>query len=122
MAAAKALLSAVATARAKTNTTLLKKSTATEHARSSTGDVSRLPLTGLQGSDSENGFVLNDNDLEKIVSLLLWLAKDSQSSIHIDDIHYAALEVILKHADAAASGTRSSPQNFRSSLICVDLV
>ena len=100
----------------KPNTKLLKKSTATELATSSsqpdpaasTDDVSRLPLTGLQGSASEDGFLLGDNDLEKTVALLLWMPQDFQSNIHIDDIHYAALEVIIKHADAATGGTLSS--------------
>ena len=120
MAAAKALLSAAGLL--KPNTKLLKKSTATERATSSsqpdpaasTDDVSLLPLTGLpmstsklQASASEDGFLLGD-DLEKIVALLLWMAQDFQSNIHIDDIHYAALEVIIKHADAATGGTLGS--------------
>ena len=116
MAVTKALLSAADLL--KPNTKLLKKSTATELATSSelatelatssTDDVSRLPLTGLQGSASEDVFLLGDNDLEKIVELLLWMAQDFQSNIHIDDIHYAALEVIIKHADAATGGTLGS--------------
>ena len=121
MAAAKALLSAAGLL--KPNTKLLKKSTATERATSSsqpdpaasTDDVSLLPLTGLpmstsklQASASEDGFLLGDNDLEKIVALLLWMAQDFQSNIHIDDIHYAALEVIIKHADAVTGGTLGS--------------
>ena len=121
MAAAKALLSAAGLL--KHNKKLLKKSTATEHATSSsppdpaasTDDVSRLPLTGLpmstsklQASASEDGYLLGDNDLEKIVALLLWMAQDFQSNIHIDDIHYAALEVVIKHVDAATGGTLGS--------------
>ena len=110
MAAAKAMLSAAGLL--KPNTKLLKESTATEHATSSsqpdpaasTDDVSLLPLTGLpmstsklQASASEDGFLphLADNDLEKIVALLLWMAQDFQSNFNIDDIHYAALEVII---------------------------
>ena len=115
----------------KHNKKLLKKSTATEHATSSssiatghatfssppdpaasTDDVSRLPLTGLpmstsklQASALEDGYLLGDNDLEKIVALLLWMAQDFQSNIHIDDIHYAALEVVNKHVAAATGGT-----------------
>ena len=130
MAAAKALLSAAGLL--KHNNKLLKKSTATEHATSSsstatehatsssppgpaasTDDVSRLPLTGLpmstsklQASASEDGYLLGDNDLEKIVALLLWMAQDFQSNVHIDDIHYAALEVVIKHVDAATGHTR----------------
>ena len=115
MAVAKALISAAGLL--KPNTKLLKKSTATELATSSsqpdpaasTDDVSRLPLTGLKGSASEDGFLLGDNDLEKTVALLLWMAQDFQSNIHIDDIHYAAPEAIIKHADAATGGTLGSP-------------
>jgi len=108
MAAAKALLIAAGLLKRKT-------STATEHARSSsqpdsaasTDDVSLWPLTGLprstsklQASASVDDFSLGDDDLEKIVALLLWMAQDFQSNIHIDDIHHAALEVIVKHFDA----------------------
>ena len=104
----------------KHNTKLPKTSTATEHATSSaqpdpdasTEDVSLRPLTRLpmstsklQASASEDGFSLGDNDLEKIVALLLWMSQDFQSNIHIDDIHHAALEVIIKHSDAATGGT-----------------
>ena len=91
------------------DTKLLKISTATEHATSasstatehapaaSTDDVSRLPLTGLPMSTSElqasasKKYLLGDNDLETIVALLLWMAKDFQSNIHINDIHCVAL-------------------------------
>ena len=52
--------------------------------------------------------MLRDNDLEKFVALLLWMAQDFQSNIHIGDIHLAALEVILKHVDAATGGTFGS--------------
>ena len=118
MAAAKALLSAAGLL--KQNKKLLKKSTATEHATSSsstatehatsasppdpaasaTGD-SRLPLTGLPMSESsENGYLLGHNDLEKIVALLLWMAQDFQSNISKDDIHCAALDLIIKHSGA----------------------
>ena len=104
-------------------TELLETSTATELATSSsqpdpaasTDDVFLLPLTGLpmstsklQASASEDGFLLGDNALEKIVALLLWMAQDFQSKIHIDDIHCAALEVIIKHTDAATGGTLGS--------------
>ena len=134
MAAVQALLSAAGVL--KHNKKLLKKSTATEHATSSsstatehatsrlhlallqsiqsppdpaasTDDVSRLPLTGLpmstsklQASASEDGYLLGDNDLEKIVALLLWMAQDFQSNISKDDIHCAALDLIIKHSGA----------------------
>ena len=82
-----------------------------------TNDVSRLPLTGLpmstsklQASASEDGYLLGDNDLEKIVALLLWMAQDFLSNHHIDDIHCAALEVVSKHVEAATEGTLGSLQ------------
>ena len=104
--AAKTLLSAAGLL--NRDTKLLKISTATEHApAASTDDVSRLPLTGLPMSTSKlqasaskgdfigaAGFHFGDDDLEKIVALLLWMAQDFQSNIHIDEIHYAALEVV----------------------------
>ena len=121
MAAARALLAAAGLLKPRTK--LPKTSAATEHATSSyqpdsaasTDDVFLRPLTGLpmstsklQSSDSEDGFLLGDNDLEKIVALLLWTAQDFQSNIHIDAIHHAALEVILKHSDAATGGALGS--------------
>ena len=110
MAAAKALLTAAGLP--KPNTKLLKKSTATERATSSsqpdpatsTDDVSLLPLTGLPMSTSK----LHASASEKIVALLLWMAQDFQSNIHIDDIRYAAREVITKHTDAGTGGTLGS--------------
>ena len=59
--------------------------------------ANRLPLTDLL---QRKGFVLGDNELEKTVALLRWMAADLQSSIEVDEMHYAALEVILKHAYA----------------------
>ena len=121
MASAKALLSAAGLL--KPNTKLLKESTATEHATSSsqpdpaasTDDVPRLPLTGLcmstsklQASASEDDFCLGDNDLEKIVALLLWMAQDFQSSFDVNEIHYTAIEAMIKQADAATGGTLAS--------------
>ena len=114
MAAANVLLTAAG---------LLKTSTATELATSSsqpdpaasTDDVSLLPLTGLpmstsklQASASEDGFLLGDNDLERIVALLLWMAQDFQSNIPGDDIHIAALEALIKHTDATTGSTFGS--------------
>ena len=116
MAAAKALL--IAAGLLKQNKKLLKKSSATERSTSSSSTAtehSRLPLTGLpmstskpQASASEEAYLLGDNDLENIVALLLWMAQDFQSNIHIDDIHIAALEVVIKHVDAATGGALGS--------------
>ena len=116
MAAAKALL--IAAGLLKQNKKLCKKSSATERSTSSSSTArehSRRPLTGLpmsrsklQASASEDAYLLGDNDLEKIVALLLWMAQDFQSNIHIDDIHHAALEVVIKHVDKATGGTLGS--------------
>ena len=116
MAAAKALL--IAAGLLKQNKKLVKKSSATERSTSSSSTAtehSRLPLTGLpmstsklQASASEDAYLLGDNDLEKIVALLLWMAQDFQSNIHNDDIHIAALEVVIKHVEAATGGALGS--------------
>jgi hypothetical protein len=97
MAAANVLLTAAG---------LLKTSTATELATSSsqpdpaasTDDVSLLPLTGLKTSN-RHAFLFEDNDLERIVALLLWMAQDFQSKIRGIEIHVAALETLMKHMD-----------------------
>ena len=92
-------------------TALATTSTATEHAASSfqldpaapTDDVALGPLTGLSMStprwSSEDGLFLGDPDLEKIVALLLWLARDFQPMTHMDVIHHTALDTIIKCAD-----------------------
>ena len=59
------------------------RSTATEHA-----------------SASKNGFALLNEDWNKIVSLLMWMACDFASNFHIHDIEHAALDVMSKHAAA----------------------
>ena len=125
--AAKALLCAAGTVEGllEKKTELMKKSTArahavassstaTEHATSAsppdpaasaTGD-SRLPLTGLPRLESsENGYLLGNKDLEKIVALLLWMAQDFQSNIQRNDIHHAALEVVIEHIKPGKDGT-----------------
>ena len=116
------LKKSAATERA-TSSGVLKKSTATERAtssstateRASTDHVFRLPLTGIpspstateRASDVGDGFLLGDDDLEKIVALLLWMAQDFQSNINVADIHCAALEVVIKHV-SEAGGTLGS--------------
>ena len=96
------------------DTKLLKLSTATKHATSasstatehapaaSTDHVSRLPLTGLPMSTSKLDRTIGE-DLEKIVALLLWMAKDFQPKINVDDIHCAVLEVLAKYGGEAGS-------------------
>ena len=133
MAAARALLAATGLLKPKPKGTATEHSTsssqsgstATEHATSRAllsprpsyiaQDVSLLPLTGLPSSTSklqapasENRFLIGDHDLEKIVALLLWMSQNFQPDIHIDDIHLAALEAIIKHADAQTGGPLSS--------------
>ena len=88
-----------------------RTSTATEHAASSsqldpaatTDDVALGPLTGLSIStprwSSEDGLFLGDPDLEKIVALLLWMARDFQPKTHMDVIHHTALATLIKCAD-----------------------
>jgi hypothetical protein len=88
----------------KPNTKLLKKSTATERAMSSTDHFSWtvIPKSTSKRQEStasvdgwDSGYMaIGDSDLEKIVALLLWMAQDFQSHIHIDEIHHAALELI----------------------------
>ena len=51
----------------------------------------------LQASASEVGYY---NGIEKIVALLLWMARDFQSNIHIDAILIEALDVVIKHIDS----------------------
>ena len=92
-------------------TALATTSTATEHAASSfqldpaatTDDVALGPLTGLSIStprwSSEDGLFLGDPDLEKIVALLLWMARDFQPKTNVDVIHQTALDTIIKCAD-----------------------
>ena len=67
-----------------------------------------MSTSKLQASASEDDFCLGDNDLEKIVALLLWMVQDFQSTIQIDDIHCAALEVIIKHVHARRRGPLGS--------------
>ena len=94
----------------------VKKSTATERATSSsqpdpavsTDDVSRLPLTGLPDSVLHDSVALNDKDLDKIVSLLVWMAQDFQSTIDIDEIRGVASEVVRKHSHSHSGGTIKS--------------
>ena len=97
----------------KRETKSRKKSTATERATSASSiasehapAASRLPLTGLPMSASELQTTIEE-DLEKIVALLLWMAQGFQSNIHRNDIHCEALEVLIKHV-GEAGGTLGS--------------
>ena len=121
MAAAGALLSAAGLLKctkitATERATRTSKSTATEHAtrtfkstatERATSSTDHFSWTGIPKSTSNpqestasvdgwgSGYIaIGDSDLDKIVALLLWMAQDFQSNIHIDEIHYAALELI----------------------------
>jgi len=70
------------------------------------------PLTGLpfsapkpHASASEYDFLLEDDDLEKIVAMLLWMSQDFQPKLCMKDIHHAVLEAVIKCADAPTGGT-----------------
>ena len=110
MAVARALLKAAGLLKPKTKQP--DTSAATEHATSSDQVALRIDIavrpptltSSEQASASEDGALLGDDDLEKIVALLLWMAQDFQSSIPIHEIHLAALQVIIKHSDAATGG------------------
>ena len=96
----------------------LEKSTATEHATSSSSTAtehatsssrpdpaaSTNEISFFLGSN-EDRFLLGDNDLHKIAALLQWMAHDfvKTSNISTDDIQEAALEAILKQHDAGTN-------------------
>ena len=63
-----------------------------------------MPLTGLS-TTSEEDFVLGNTDLEKIVALLIFITQAFLSKMHVDDIHVAALETLLKSIDVPTGGT-----------------
>ena len=80
MEAAKALLRA---------TGLLEKSTATEHATSSSRPDPAASTDEifffLGDKASENRFWLGDKDLDKIVALLMWMAQDIANVFSVDN-------------------------------------
>ena len=84
---------------------MLKKNNATEHVTSSSSTATEHATSSCQ---SDLRLMLGDEDLEKIVALLLWMAQDFQSYIHKDDIHQAALAAVRKHVVAATNGSRIS--------------
>ena len=51
------------------------------------------------------GFLLEDDDLEKIVALLLWMSQDFHPNFLLKDIHHAALDAVIKWGDAVIGGT-----------------
>ena len=64
-----------------------------------------MSTSKLHTESSENGYLLAHNDLEKIVALLLWMAQGCHSNIQRNDIHHAALEVIIEHVKPGRDGT-----------------
>ena len=103
MAAANALLRAAG---------FLEKSTATEHATSSSrpGPVVRCEKIVYVLGSKENPVPLGDIDLKKIVALLMWMAQDFvvNSGISSDDVAKAALAAVLNYGDPATEGSRFS--------------
>ena len=79
---------------------------ATGFVKGSSDGLSLRPLTKLPKVTWRrlSHLGIASSDMEKIVLLLLWMAQDFQSEIHFDDIHHAALEVILKHSDPVTGG------------------
>ena len=94
----------------KCDTKLRKKSTATERATSASSTASEHAPAActddVYASTSELQKTIEE-DLEKIVALLLWMAQDFRSSIHRNDIHCEAYEVLIKHV-GEAGGTLGS--------------
>ena len=94
----------------KCDTKLRKKSTATERATSASSTASEHAPAActddVYASTSELQKTIEE-DLEKIVALLLWMAQDFRSSIHRNDIHCEAYEVLIKHIEEAG-GTLGS--------------
>ncbi len=99
----------------RSKTKLSKTSTATEHATSSSSSSVR-PLTGLPISLLEDDdlpedplatgcFLLEDDDLQKIVALLLWMSQDFHPNFLLRDIHHAVLDAVIKWGDAVIGGT-----------------
>ena len=104
MAAAKELLRAAGLHEKRRSSS----STATEH----TTSLSQLdPAVSTEEifvgvGSKEKGFFIGGTDVHKIVELLMWMAQDFQSDIHIDDIYEAALAAVLKHLDTCG-GTQA---------------
>ena len=84
---------------------LLEKSTATEHATSSSSTATEHATSSSRPGINEERFLLGDNDLHKIAALLEWMAHDFVKTLNIstDDIQEAALEAIVKQHDAGTN-------------------
>ena len=115
MAAANALLQAAGFVKKSTVTqpATSSSSTATEHATvkdeldatvkdeldaTVKDELDTAELVWMLG-DNEHCFSLGDNELEKILALLMWIAQDFRiiSNISVDDIHEAALASMTKY-------------------------
>ena len=88
-----------------------KKSTATEHATSSSQpDAAAMPLRMLRPHlqydciSVEDIPILGDDDLDKIIALLQWMAQDFQSQIKSDDIHIEAIEALIRNSNRIETG------------------
>jgi hypothetical protein len=67
------------------------------------------------------GVLLEDNDLEKIVAMLMWLSQDFYPKYETHVIQLAVLNAVIKCSDAVTGGTlgllhTASVQNLRRSL------
>ena len=71
-------------------------STATEHATKHENAIENAIEKAI-----EEDFNLDDEDLEKIVAVLLWMAQDFQPDMKKEDIHAEAVEAVLKQSDCA---------------------
>ena len=81
-----------------------------------TEDSTTKDLASQRDQFDENGG-LEDNDVEKIVALLLWMAQDYQKDFSKDDIHDAALQVMSKQSNAAIHLLHTAPLKKLSKLI-----
>ena len=132
--AAKALLAAAGllkrTATERATSASQSGGTATEHASlppstsqsggTATEHASLPPSTGQPNTRKiaiEEDFYLEDEDVEKVVALLMWMSQDFQPDLHKDDIHHAVLELLSKHIDDAMQLLHSASVRKLSQLI-----
>ena len=69
------------------------------------GPPTGLPMSTSKQHASASGDGLGDTDLEKIVALLMWMSQAFHPKIHVDSIHHATLEALIKCAESPTAGT-----------------
>ena len=79
----------------RSKTKLSKTSTATEHAKDD--DLPEDPIA--------MGFLLGDDDVDKIVALLLLMSQDFHPKFLLRDIHHAVVDAVIKWSDACIGGS-----------------